>query len=398
MTKPAFDRVSSQEGVFAAGNAEVRSRRGKLVFLVTEDWYFWSHRLPLALAAKEAGYEVIVLTRVTAHGDAIRNAGLTLIPIKMVRRTRSVVGEIAAIGEIARLYRNIKPAVVHHVALKPVIYGSIAARIAGLRNVVNAVAGLGWLFASDSWRAKVLRRSASAAFRILLGRGQVIVQNPDDRATLIRTGLRADSVRVIRGSGVDLDEFSITPEPAGQPVVMLASRMLWEKGVGEFVDAARALKRSGSMARFVLVGAPDEENPSAVPAATLKAWHDEGAVEWWGRRDDMPEVIQQAHVICLPSFYREGVPKILIEAAASGRAIVTTDTPGCREIVRHEDNGLLVPPRDSAALATAIDRLLRDPDLRQRMAERGRTIAVEEFSIQSVVRETLDVYEELLTT
>lgn len=372
--------------------------RKSLLFLVTEDWYFCSHRLPLALAARDGGYEVTVLTRVANHADTIRSAGLNLIPIKMVRRSRGMIGELAAIRELVRLYRHIKPDIIHHVALKPVVYGSIAARIAGLRNVVNAVAGLGWLFSSDSLRAKTLRKSASLAFRALLGRGRVIVQNPDDHATLVHAGLRADAVKVIRGSGVDLERFNATPEPNGRPVVLLASRMLWEKGVGQFVDAARALQGSGSEARFVLVGVPDVENPSAVPETTLQAWHDEGVVEWWGRREDMPAVIQQAHVICLPSFYREGVPKILIEAAASGRPIITTDTPGCREIVRHQENGLLVPPRDVAALATAIERLLRDPSLRQRMGERGRMIAVDEFSIQSVVRETLGVYEELLSS
>lgn len=386
------------EGDSIAKSENRRFPQKTLVFLVTEDWYFCSHRLPLALAARDAGYDVTVLTRVTNHGETIRSAGLNLIPIGMVRRSRGMTGELAAIRELVRLYRELKPDLIHHVALKAVVYGSIAARIAGLRNVVNAVAGLGWLFSSESLRAKMLRKSVALVFRALLVRGRVIVQNPDDRATLVQTGLRAEAVKVIRGSGVDLERFNATPEPNGRPAVLLASRMLWEKGVGQFVDAARALQGRGSEARFVLVGVPDVENPSAVPETTLQAWHDEGVVEWWGRREDMPAVIQQAHVICLPSFYREGVPKILIEAAASGRPIITTDTPGCREIVRHQENGLLVPTRDVAALATAIERLLRDPNLRQRMGERGRMIAVNEFSIQSVVRETLGVYEELLSS
>lgn len=394
----AIERRKVIDGDAVAQSSETRVRRKRLLFLVTEDWYFCSHRIPLALAAKDAGYEVTVLTRVTDHGDAIRNAGLNLIPIKMVRRSRGLSSEFRAIRELVRLYRQLEPDVVHHVALKPVVYGSIAARIAGQRNVVNAVAGLGWLFSSDSRRAKALRKTASIVFRALLGRGKVIVQNPDDRATLVKTGLRGDAVRVIRGSGVDLERFDVTPEPKGIPVVLLASRMLWEKGVGQFVDAARTLKQSGVAARFVLVGAPDMENPSAIPETTLQQWRDEGVVEWWGRREDMPAVIHQAHVICLPSYYREGVPKILIEAAASGRPIITTDTPGCREIARHQENGLLIPPRDVAALATAIEQLVQDPKLRQCMGERGRTIAVEEFSIESVVRATLSVYEDLLAS
>lgn len=190
-------------------------------------------------------------------------------------------------------------------------------------------------------------------------------------------------------------QFTPSPEPCGAPLVVLAARMIWDKGVGEFVKAAYQLRLSGVQARFVLVGEIDYGNPSAIPEAQMKAWQAEGFVEWWGYKTEMPEILSRAHIVCLPS-YREGVPKVLIEAAACGRATIATDMPGCREIVRHEENGLLVPPRDASALAAAIERLVEDPALRTRFGARGRQIAEAEFSVERVVRDTLAIYRELL--
>jgi glycosyltransferase involved in cell wall biosynthesis len=203
-------------------------------------------------------------------------------------------------------------------------------------------------------------------------------------------------LRVIRGSGVDPAFFSLTPEPPGIPVVTLASRMLWDKGIKEFVEAARQLKGRGIFARFVLVGDTDAHNPSAIPKEQLTAWHTEGVIEWWGHREDMPKVFSDSHIICLPSFYGEGVPKVLIEAAACGRPIVTTNTPGCREIVKNEENGLLIPVRNTFELADAIQRLIVNPELRQKMGARGREIVLCEFALEKVVSETMAVYDELL--
>jgi len=368
-----------------------------LIF-VSEDWYFWSHRLPLARGARDGGYHVMVATRVGNYGEAIRSEGFELIPISMTRRSRGVWAEFKALAELIALYRRLKPDLVHHVAVKPVLYGSIGARAARIPNVVNAFAGLGWLFGGGGAGARLRRRLVSRAFRVLLRRGRVIVQNPDDRDVLIGTGLKAENVTVIRGSGVELNRFAARPEPKGVPVVLLASRMIWEKGISEFVEAGRLLHSRGVRARFVLVGEPDPENPSTIPEDRLRTWQQEGSVEWWGRRYDMPEVFEQATVICLPSFYREGVPKVLIEAAASGRPIVTTETPGCREIVRHQYNGLLVSPRNPAALADAVGRLLEEPDLRKRMGRAGRTLVETEFSVESVVGDTLALYRDMLTT
>ena len=370
----------------------------RLLFLVTEDWYFVSHRMPLAIAAREAGFEVMVATRVRQHGEAIRAAGLKLIPFEWSRRGMNPWRELSVLLRLAALVRREKPDLVHQVALKPVLYGSCAARMAGKLRVVNALVGLGFIFASESRLARLLRPLIVRALRLLLaGRGRLLIlQNPDDLKLLAEAGvIAADRVRLIRGSGVDPQRFAFSDEPAGVSQVVLASRMLWDKGVAEFVDAARRLRADGVAARFILVGDTDADNPAAVPPAQLAAWREEGVVEWRGWSDDMPAVLAAAHLVCLPS-YREGLPKVLLEAAACGRAIVATDVPGCREIVADGDNGLLVPARDAAALADALLALINDPDLRRHMGQRGRQRVLAEFSQARVIEETLAVYQELL--
>jgi len=370
----------------------------KILYVITEDWYFHSHRLPLALAARDAGYDVAVATRLNKHADVIQQAGIRLIPVHLSRRSINIVSELMMLVRLFLLYRREKPDLVHHVALKPVLYGSLAARLAGVPHVVNALAGLGYIFTSDQLLARILRPAIGKAFRLLLNdsKSRLILQNKDDLALFIRKRfIEEERTSLIRGSGVDTTAFSPTPEPSGHPVVMLASRMLWDKGVKEFVEAARILKSRSTHARFVLVGDTDLQNPSAIPQGQLSAWRAEGIIEWWGHREDMPIVFSEAHIVCLPSF-REGLPKVLIEAASCGRPIVTTDAPGCREIVINEVNGLLVPVRNEMELANAIQRLIECPELRQKMGTRGREIVLKEFSVEKVVSETMAVYESLL--
>lgn len=375
----------------------------KLLFLVTEDWYFCSHRLPLARAAKAAGFEVIVATRVNQerHAAAIAAEGFRLIPLGLRRGGHNPLRELLAIGEIARIYRRERPDIVHHVALKPVLYGSLAARLARFARVpavVNALAGMGFIFASDSFKARLLRPFVARAFRLLLnaGRSVLILQNPDDRQMLVEQGVvEPGRVRLIRGSGVDIRRFAPTPEPGGMPLVILPSRLLWDKGVGEFVEAARRLRAQGVSARFALVGDSDPENSAAIDDAQLAEWAASGVVEWWGRRDDMPEVFAQANVVCLPS-YREGLPKVLLEAAACGRALVATDVPGCREIAIDGHNSLLAPVRDAVGLAAAIRRLVEDARLRGEFGQRGRALVEAELSEERVIEQTLAVYREIL--
>lgn len=371
----------------------------KIIFFVTEDGYFCSHRLPLAVAAKAAGFDVVVVTRVVNHGELIRQAGIRVIPFNISRGSMNLLINLVAILKLCSIYRNERPDIVHHVAMKPVLYGSIAARVTKVPHIINALAGMGYIFISSQWQALLLRKFVTYTFRILLNRpnSRVILQNPDDQRLMVQSGiLNPESIVLIRGSGVDTQAFSPVPELAGVPIVVLASRMLWDKGVGEFVEAARLIRDKGVDARFVLVGDTDLANPSAIPTSQLEAWSRSGIIEWWGRRDDMPKVFSESHIVCLPS-YREGLPKVLIEAAACGRPIVATDVPGCREIVLHGKNGFLVPPRKALELADALGRLIADPGLRKSMGERGRQLAVAEFSVEKVVAETISVYKELLT-
>jgi len=369
----------------------------KLLFVVTEDWYFVSHRLALAAAAQAAGFEVVVATRVGRHGEAIRAAGLRLVPFGLARTYGNPIREILA---LVRLYRRERPDIVHHVALKPIMYGAVAARLARVPAQVNAVVGLGWLFTSAKGVMRLIRPAARWTLALLLRTRSslTIVQNPDDRALLIRSHLPESRIRLIRGAGVDTWVFAPAPEPAGPVCVVLAARMLWDKGVGEFVEAARLIRQAGIQARFALVGDPDNDNPASVPEATLRSWHGQDGIEWWGRRDDMPSVYHAAHIACLPSYYREGLPKVLLEAAACGRPLITTDAPGCREVVQDGDNGILVTPRDAQSLARAIGKLIEDEKLRRTMGKRGREIILKDFSSELVVRETLGIYRELVAS
>jgi glycosyltransferase involved in cell wall biosynthesis len=370
----------------------------RLLIAVNDAPFFLSHRLPIARGARAAGYEVHIATPDHPRRVDIERHGLIFHPFPLSRSGASPSGEIGTVRALAGLYRSLRPDLVHHVAHKVVLYGSLAARWTGVPAVVNAVSGLGYVFLAPGARARLRRRAVLAGYRVAFGhpRCRGIFQNTDDVEVFLRShAIREAQVVVIRGSGVDLDAYHPRPEPGGRPLVVLASRMLWDKGVGEFVAAVRMLKDRGVAFRAALVGDSDAGNPAAVPPDQLGAWVKEGVIEWWGRREDVPEVLAQANVVCLPS-YREGLPKVLLEAAASGRAIVTTDVPGCREVVRPGVNGLVVPARDAATLATALERLLGEPDLRREYGTRSRAIAEAEFGVDQVVTKTLAVYEGLL--
>ncbi len=366
----------------------------KLLFVVTEDWYFVSHRLPLAVAARAAGFEVAVATREGRQADVVRRAGIRLIPFELSRRGGNPLREVLALW---RLYRREQPDLVHHVALKPVMLGALAAWLARVPAQVNAVAGLGWLFTSSSGIVRLARPVLRRVLAHLLNQPQslTIVQNPEDRALLARSGVAASRLRLIRGAGVDVQIFYPVVPPPAPVCIALVARMLWDKGVGEFVKAAQRLTEAGVKARFILVGDPDPANPASVPAATLRSWHGQHGVEWWGRREDMPTVMQTMHIACLPSFYGEGLPKSLLEAAACGLPIITSDAPGCREIVQEGVNGLLVPVRDVDALVVALWKLIDDPGLRLRMGEQSRLLVETAFSLEIVLEQTLAVYREL---
>jgi len=371
---------------------------GHLLFVVTEDWYFCSHRLQLAVAAQKAGYNVAVVTQETSHGDEIRQAGLRLIPIKFQRSGRNPFSDLMTIRSLIRIYKSEQPDIVHHVSLKPVLYGSIAARFAGIPNVINAMTGLGYVFSSEDSLARFIRFLISPLLRYIFSAENMMIvfQNRDDLKTLEdRNLVKHEQAVIIRGSGVDPDIYVPGKNNLDIPHVILVARMLWDKGVGEFVQAAKILLAKGVSANFILIGDTDGENPVAISVEQLKIWQDEKSIEWWGRRSDVPEILQRSTIACLPS-YREGMPKFLLEAASAGLPIVATDVPGCREVVINGENGYLVPPRNHEALADSIEKLLNDKTLRREMGRKGRALVEREFGIEKIVEETLSLYQRIL--
>ncbi len=389
----------------ASADARFMSKRPKLLYVVNEAFFFVSHRLAVARRAVAAGFEV----HVAAPGDhvwapedfsveVIRDLGFEFHEIPLSRRGTKPGQELATLWALFKLYRALKPDLVHHLTIKPVLYGGAVARLLGLP-AVSTVTGLGQVFIAEGLLARLLRGLVKRAYRFAAGhrRCRVIVQNPDDGKVLVGSGaVPARNLTLVRGSGVSLAEFPVTPDPGGVPLIVLPARLIWDKGVAEFVAAARALRDRGLAARFALVGDTKPSNPRAVPQRDLEAWHDEGVVEWWGRRTDMPAVLQSCHIVCLPSSYGEGVPKVLLEAAASGRPIVASDIAGCREVVHEGENGFLVSIGDHPGLVQALRLLIEDSDLRQRLGARSRAIVEDGLSEDEVVRQTLALYDDAL--
>jgi glycosyltransferase involved in cell wall biosynthesis len=372
--------------------------RAKMLFVDNDVNSFYSYRVGVACAARDAGFEVHVAAPDGKAVELLEREGFVFHAISMTRSGTMPWKEVGTILALAKLYRQIQPDLVHLVRLKPVLYGGLAAHGARVPAVVNLLTGLGYVFTAETRKAGILRRIVSLSCKVAFRHKnqRVIFQNPDDRSVFVNNKiLPMQQTVLIKGSGVDIEEYRPVPEPVGVPVVLLGSRMLRDKGITDFVEAAQMLKKAGVQARFVLVGDTDPGNPTAISEEQLQDWSSSGAVEWWGHQNGMHNVLTQAHIVCLPS-YREGVPKVLIEAAACGRPIVTTNAPGCREIVRHGENGLLVPVRNSQALAEALRTLIENPALRKRMGNRGREIVVQEFSLARVVDETLRVYRDLL--
>ena len=380
--------------------AAAAARRPKLLFLVTEDWYFCSHRLPVARAARDAGFEVVVATRVREHGAQICDEGFALRSIPWRRRGDGLLRTARAIAAIARLYRAERPDILHHVALKPVLFGSLARHLAFARSdhapaSVASVMGLGSGFTATTAAARLRRPPLGLALRLAMGGGRdrVVVQNPEDRAALVALGIDPARIALIRGSGVDIHHFGPLPEPDGGIVtVALVSRMLRDKGVLEAAAAIRRLRARGLKIELLLAGPTDPDNANSLTAKRLCWLAAEPGIEWLGAVADVRAVWRRAAIAVLPSTYGEGVPKALLEAAACGRPLVAADVPGCREAVRPGETGLLVPPHDVDALAAAIATLAADPGRRARMGQAGRALIEAQFTDEIVARETLALY------
>ncbi len=368
----------------------------RLLMVVNNPAFLVSHRLSLALAAVKAGFEVHIAGPEGKGIDQILAAGLPYHCIHLERASINPARELRPLLGLLRLYRSLRPDLVHHVTIKPVIYGGLAARLAGIATVA-AVSGRGNLFISRRRRHRAVARLVRRVYRTAVQhpRSRVILQNPDDEAFLIDQGIvHPDQVVRIRGSGVDVRLLRPTPSPAGPPMVVLAARMVVDKGVREFAEAARLLQERGVSVRMVLVGGLDPNARFALDQSELQSWIAEGVVEWWGYRSDIGEILALSSIACLPS-WNEGLPKFLLEASACGRPLVATDVPGCREVVRHGENGLLVRREAPRELADALQELIEDGSLRQRMGERARSIVEEEFSLDLVIEQHLEVYEAL---
>lgn len=384
-------------------------RRPVLLYLVTEDWSFLSHRLPMARAARDAGFDVVVAARVTKDRAAIEAEGFRVESLPWQRGGINPLRELREVWRIRSLLRKIKPDLVHHVALKPVIHGGLAAWAASVPGTVNALTGLGFVFIGNSVKARILRLVIVPLLRWLLNRpgAFLLMQNSDDIETLRQRGiLRPQTpVSLIRGSGVDIKRFAPSPEPPLIPVpghpagdvmeAALVARMLRDKGIEEAIEAARILRERGVPLRLRLVGPVDPENGAAIPEAEIQARVADGLVVWDGPRKDIDALWRDTAIAVLPS-YREGLPKALLEAAAAGRPMVATDVPGCREICREGESGLLVPVRDAAALARALETLAMDADLRRTLGNGARTMAENCFSEEIIARDIVALYHQVL--
>jgi glycosyltransferase involved in cell wall biosynthesis len=372
----------------------------KVLLFANTEWYLYNFRQSLARALRDAHHEVLLVSPDGPYGEKLRELGFRWEPAPMVRRSLNPLREYALVQWLRRLIQREQVDLVHGFTIKPAVYGSLAARLAGVQARVNAVAGMGYVFTSNAPRALLLRPVVRRLMQYALdGDGaRLILQNPDDAAMFSRARLvQADKVRLIPGSGVDCSRF--TPASSSRTAdrfrVVLPARLLWDKGVAEYVEASRLLRARGVPVDFLLAGEPDPGNPAAVPDHNIRGWVDEGLVQWLGHVKDMPALFHSVDAVVLPS-YREGLPKGLIEAAACALPLVTTDVPGCREVVTHEKDGLLVPAKNARSLADAIARLQVDPDLCRRLGAAARDKALSQFDERSVIERTLGVYRELL--
>jgi glycosyltransferase involved in cell wall biosynthesis len=369
----------------------------KVIFFANTDWYLFNFRLGLARYLKEKGVEVVMMSPPGEYGARIEAAGFRVLTLPMDRRSLNVVSELKLLKKIVQVYKIERPDAIHNFTIKCVIYGSLAAQLVGVRERINAVAGLGHVFSSGSMKAWLLKPLVKLLLKLALrgSQSELILQNPDDLALFIRLGLIApERIHVIKGSGVDTGRFMPLERERGKQFrILLASRLLWEKGIREYVGGARLLKGRAAELEFSLAGSADPGNPSAVSERDIAHWEKEGLVKVLGHVENMAALMRTMDLVVLPSYYGEGVPRGLIEAAAMGLPIITTNEPGCREIVDDGVNGFTVPLKDEQALAKKIEYLLDNPEVCQRFGAAGRKKALAEFDEDIVFQKTWVVYQ-----
>ena len=368
----------------------------KIILVANTDWYLFNFRRSLAAFLRAGGHEITLVSPNGPYVENIHQAGYRWLKWSVGRKSTGP-GELLAIGALAKIYRQERPDLVHHFTVKPVLYGSLAANLANVPRVVNAVTGLGYVFLQNTLKARLIRQVVLRLYRYALQSSHqaVIFENRSDYLYFEHLGLVAPGRgTVIGGVGVDTNKFVPSPEPDGIPLAILPARMLWDKGVGIAAEAARQLKKANFPLRVAFVGPIDPGNPTSVPESTIRAWASEGIIEWWGFQEDMGAVYRKANIVILPSF-GEGIPTVLLEAGAAGRAIIASDVPGCRDVVQDGETGLLIPPKNPDLLAKALYQLASDPDLRAKLAIAGRAQAVNRFSTQIINQQTLEVYARL---
>lgn len=372
-----------------------------ILFIVNVDWFFISHRLPIALEAIKAGYEVHLACCFTGREKELVKLGLNTHTINFSRGGSSLTNELKTLLSIRAVIKNVQPEIVHAITIKPVLYaGLIIHTLSKKPAFVAAISGLGYVFSAHTYRAKLIKILVSNLYRFALSHKNkiIIFQNNSDQKILTRVAkIGITQQKMIRGSGVDLNIYDFSKEPNNSTIkVVMASRLLKEKGVYEFVDAAKLLRSKNISAEFILVGAPDSENHSSVLKCEVDDWHKSGVITALGHRTDINKIFESCHIVTLPSYYGEGVPKVLIEAAACGRPIVTTDNPGCRDAVIAPETGLLIAEKSSEALAEALLKLINNKEMRVKMGSKGRELALKEFDLQSVIKKHLSIYTVLL--
>ena len=374
----------------------------KLLLNLTEDWFFCSHFLERALAAKKAGYSIFVLSRQSLNKDVLDNYGVKFISVPFDRKSTNPFYEFYVLIKIILIYKKVRPDIVHHVALKPVIYGSIAARICRIKSVINAPVGMGYVFTSDNIKAKILRPLLKILFKFLINshnginkRNKVIFENNDDLNYFINLkAVDPKNACIIQGAGVKIKQTFQPQKNKKIPTIALVARMLKDKGINEFVEASKIVNREKILGNFLLVGDIDPGNPSSLKRQTLAKWNDDKIIKWLGWMDNVGEILKKTDILCLPS-YREGLPKALIEGAAYGLPIVTTNTVGCKDVVEDGVNGFLVPIKNVDQLSKRILELIKSKDLRNKMGKASFNIASRKFSSEIINSQTLDVYNEM---
>ncbi len=368
----------------------------RVLFVVTEDWALVSHRLHLADAALKIGYEVGVATRITSHRSMLEKSGMSVFDWRLERGSLNPFSGVISVFHLWKILAIYKPDIIHAVAQKPVIYAGLAMKFSKKAKFVAALGGVGFIFTSKNLKANLLKPIVGLCLRFVLGdsTSTLILQNVDNVQTILGLGIvNKDRISLLKGAGVEIDKFQPSQIPNGAPIVILPARMLWDKGVAEFVRVASRIKERDIKARFILVGDLDRHNPESIKQSQIDKWVQQGPVEYWCRRDDMDQIYKEASVVCLPS-YNEGLPKVLLEGASCARPVVAFDVPGCREIVRDGINGFLVNFGDETALEKAIVTLVNDRSLRVKMGAKGREIVEQEFSSEIINEQTFAIWNE----